>query len=620
MSGADPADEALVAVSWTAAAASVALLAVSAFVLAVGCGPEASAAAPGAWRDDVGASTCPAGEWPVEARCVPAEQAFVGPGGRTWVVDRRHARASDDNPGTADRPLLTISAGASRARPGDAVLIRAGTYRESIRPRVGGTGPEARVTFAAYPGEAVVVSGADRADDGWHRARGGGWRRAWTGPGLPTYTDDPLFRREMVIAGGRVLRPVTDPSDLAPGRSLAEGPVEAPRALLVRFPGDAAPDAAGGVEVTVRERLFWPLGPDPYADCGDPGQPGWFRLVGLTFRHAANRAQWGALCAGREGGRVEDVRVEWTVGLGIDVRGRGHTFLRTRSDLNGQLGWGGGCHGCLFEETAAVGNNWRGHDPFWEAGGGKWVGTTDTVIRRHYAAHNGGPGIWLDMDNRRNTVEGSLVVGNEVAGIMLEYATTETLVQHNVVASTRWRAWSGSGLLSQAASENVFAHNTVVENEGTGLWLRLDPDRRAPDGRNVVVNNRIVGNATGDVEAREVSVEGTSSEHVRSNRFEANVYGRLGRGLYESTFFLAPAPQFSADFRSDDLEAWRRLVDGDRRARFDRPRRAVAPEPVPSTGASRSIRAPAAEVGADPARVRARGDWSNAPPPPEWPR
>ena len=565
------------------------------------------------------AQACPAGEWPVEGACVTAFDAFAAPGGTTYVVAQRDPRAGDSNPGTAAQPWATIGRAVAALAPGDAVVIREGVYRESIRPRRGGTGAGARITFAAYPGEAVVVTGADRADDGWRRQSDGTWRRGWTGPSLLAYSDDPVFRREMLVADGRVLRPVAARAEVAPGRFWREGTDENPVALVARFPGDRPPS---GVEVAHRARLFWPEGPDPSAECGDASTPGWLRVVGITFRHAANRAQWGAVCAGSEGGLFEDVRVEWTVGQGIDASGRGHVFRRTRADLNGQLGWGGGCRGCLFEETAAVGNNWAGHDPFWEAGGGKWAGTTDSVIRRHYAAHNGGPGIWLDIDNARNTIEGCLLVNNEMAGLMLELRTTETLVQHNVIAETRWRAWTGAGVLSQAASRNAYLHNTIVANEGTGLWLRLDPSRRAPDGHNLVAGNWIVGNATAGEEAREIQVEGTDPTHVRTTRFVANAYGRLGAGMERSTFFVYPAPPREPGFRSDDLAAWRQIVGGDAGARLVRPGERVAAVPfgAVTAGAPGTSAQAAAWRGADPTRVRARGDWRGAPPPPARPR
>ena len=571
------------------------------------------------------APTCPAGQWRVDDVCRPAETAFAGPGGRQFVVDGAHAAASDGGPGTAARPWRTISRAAQEGalRPGDAVVIRAGVYRESVRPRSGGTGPDARVTFAAWPGERVVVTGADPADDGWRPTPDGAWRRAWTGPGLETYSDDPVFRRELVVAGGRVLRPVATRAELAPGRFWVEGTDRQPVAVVARFAGDRSPAEAGPVEIARRARLFWPQGGDPDADCGDPSTPGWLRVVGLTFRHAANRAQWAAVCAGSRGGLVENVRVEWTVGLGIDVSGRGHTFRQSRADRNGQMGWGGSCVGCLVEDGAAVGNNWRGHDPFWEAGGAKWTRTSDTVVRRFYAARNGGPGVWLDIDNDRNTVEGSLVVGNEVAGILLELRTTRTLVQHNVVAGTRWRGWSGTGVLSQAAGGNVLSHNTIVNNEGTGLWLRLDPDRRAPDGRNAVENNWVVGNAAGPHEAREVQVEGTSPAHVRSSRFRGNRYGRRGAGTFRSTFFVHPAPDVSpAGFRGDAAALWDRLTgaEGDALAAAE-PGAAVPGGPA-EAGASTSEVEPYPRVGADPSRVRVAGEGRDAPedlPPPRGP-
>ena len=627
MTSDDPGASAALAASWTALAVAGLLLVASWLTLAAsGCQPDDAAASPvteAAWDDVTPETACPLGAWPVDGACRPAEVAFAAAGGTTYVVDGTNPAADDRNAGTAERPWRTISraARAGALRPGDAVLIRGGVYRESVRPRSGGTGPDARVTFAAYPGERVVVTGADPADAGWVRQRDGTWRRPWTAGHMLTYTDDPTFRRELLVAGGHVLRPVGQRAEVSPGRFWREGSDDAPAALVARFPGDRAPDQAGPVEVGVRTVLFAPEGADPYAECGADGTPGWVRVVGLTFRHATNRAQWGAVCAGSVGGLFEDVRVEWTNGLGIDASGRRHVFRRTRADLNGQLGWGGGCHGCLFEETAAVGNNWKGHDQGWEAGGGKWAGTSDSVIRRHYAAHNDGPGVWLDGDNHRNTIEGSLIVGNRGAGIMLELNTTGTLVQHNVVADTRWVDWTGTGVLSQAAGRNAYVHNTVVENAGSGVWLRLDPERRAPDGRNAVLNNRVVGNATADVEAREMSVQGLSPADVRTTRFEGNAYGRLGRDLRQSTFFLYPAPQWEADFRSDDLDAWRELVDGDRRARLVAPGEGlrVGPAGAVEAGAPGSAVAPYAWAGADPARVRAGGDWRGAPSAPEWP-
>ena len=56
-----------------------------------------------------------------------------------YVVDARHPQASDENPGTAERPFRTISKAAQIVKSGDTVIIKAGVYRESVRLERSGT-------------------------------------------------------------------------------------------------------------------------------------------------------------------------------------------------------------------------------------------------------------------------------------------------------------------------------------------------------------------------------------------------------------------------------------------------------------------------------------------------
>ncbi|NNF58144.1 MAG: hypothetical protein HKN04_07865, partial [Rhodothermaceae bacterium] len=174
--------------------------------------------------------------------CIRAEAAFTAPGATTYWVDQDHPQADDANPGTQALPWRTISRATTVLQPGDAVLVRAGVYRETVTPRIGGTGPEQRITYAAYPGDTVIVTGANLAHDGWIR-EGRGWRRTWTGPRLPSYhgEDDPHFRRELLVAAGQVLQPVYQKEALRPGSFFAEGPDEAPTALVARLLDEAEP-------------------------------------------------------------------------------------------------------------------------------------------------------------------------------------------------------------------------------------------------------------------------------------------------------------------------------------------------------------------------------------------
>lgn len=82
-------------------------------------------------------------------RTLASSALFVAPGG------------SDAHDGRSpDAPLATIQRAADLAEPGDTVYLRAGTYRESVRPARSGTREKA-ITYASYPGERAVISGAD---------------------------------------------------------------------------------------------------------------------------------------------------------------------------------------------------------------------------------------------------------------------------------------------------------------------------------------------------------------------------------------------------------------------------------------------------------------------------
>jgi hypothetical protein len=77
--------------------------------------------------------------------------------------------------GSADNPLRTIGKAAALAQPGDTVLVHAGEYREWVKPPRGGLSDTRRITYAAAPGELVVIKGSERIT-GWEVTDGTVWR------------------------------------------------------------------------------------------------------------------------------------------------------------------------------------------------------------------------------------------------------------------------------------------------------------------------------------------------------------------------------------------------------------------------------------------------------------
>jgi hypothetical protein len=82
-------------------------------------------------------------------------------GAAEYIVDANHAKASDDNAGTADAPLKTIAKGVALAKAGDTVLVKAGTYPEAVKIASGGEAGKP-LTLKAAPGERVRLQREDR--------------------------------------------------------------------------------------------------------------------------------------------------------------------------------------------------------------------------------------------------------------------------------------------------------------------------------------------------------------------------------------------------------------------------------------------------------------------------
>lgn len=74
----------------------------------------------------------------------------------TYYVNRGHALANDENPGTATQPFRTISRAARTARAGDSVIVMSGTYPEFVEIANSGTVAQP-ITFTAS-GKVVVTA------------------------------------------------------------------------------------------------------------------------------------------------------------------------------------------------------------------------------------------------------------------------------------------------------------------------------------------------------------------------------------------------------------------------------------------------------------------------------
>jgi len=115
------------------------------------------------------------------------------------------ATSGNDTTGTGavGAPFRTIQKAANVAVAGDNVLIRAGTYRESVTPPTNGSSG-APITFKNYPGETPVISGADVLTS-WTSVGNGVFRAPMSWNYNYELVSDTSFSSNQVFLDGRML-------------------------------------------------------------------------------------------------------------------------------------------------------------------------------------------------------------------------------------------------------------------------------------------------------------------------------------------------------------------------------------------------------------------------------
>lgn len=401
----------------------------------------------------------------------------------TFHVAQLHPAANDNSDGSADAPWVTLARAMAPGQltAGDTLVVHAGTYREAMRPSAGGTASSRLVIRADEPGT-VIVSGADVLPSAWFSEEDGLWILEGVEPQKARTDRKGGYRDVVYVNGVRYEQP-------EPGATLMPGSFTFHRNVMIIAPSDSLlgrlHDAV--IERTRRAYLFAPQAPTGADPCLWADGPGAFDVSGIIFEKAANELQQGAVCAGSRNSVFSRVEVRETASVGMFVGGSQHEVSHSRFSHNGQSGLNGRCTSCRLVANESAVNNWKHVSPLWEAGGGKWTKTFNTLFLSHRATDNDGPGLWLDETNAGNVIDSAFVSGNLLAGILLELGTTETTVRNSTVRATRRFEWSGAGILIQAAADNTIEHNLVESNDGAGIWLRSD-DRDRDGGSSIRFN------------------------------------------------------------------------------------------------------------------------------------
>ncbi|MEQ8824557.1 MAG: right-handed parallel beta-helix repeat-containing protein [Filomicrobium sp.] len=396
---------------------------------------------------------------------IPRAALFVAPNG------------SDRNRGTRKRPFRTVSAAINAAKPGSTIVIRAGTYRESL-PDL-----SKRLTLQAYPNEKVWLKGSIVVR-GWVREgrvwRKDDWRHSFCSDCFDVRNLDPEFPNaglpEQVFVDGRPLKQVTSRSAVKRGtffvdrvrRKLFVGTNPRGRTVEVSVHKTALVIWQGGRGSVVRG-----LGFAHYSPVAQPGLGGAIKGNAADLTFADNTIAWSAV-----------------KGLSIfapNARVQGNTFVN-----NGMMGlsaWK--ADGLVLRGNRFLANNQEGFvqtGVISEAAGAKLTSSRNLSITDNVFEGNRANGLWIDIDVSGVTISRNVFKHNVRHGLFYEISS------HGIIASNVMRKNKEAGIaLSNATHVRVY-HNTIVGNR-YGLLIQ-DDDRVNRDALEIARGNTWVSGAT----------------------------------------------------------------------------------------------------------------------------
>ena len=377
-----------------------------------------------------------AGSLPVGAAeyAVPSGALFVAPDG------------SDSAAGTAAAPLHSVQLAVDRARDGDTIVLREGTYRQHVTI-------DKAVTVQNYPREAVWFDGSSTVVGfvpdaaAW---RLDGWATSFDSSPSFTVGDqsdgflDPAYpmaaHPDQVWIDGKAQHQAASRSGLGPGQFYVD-------------------DAA--------DRLY--LGSDPSGRsvrASILGRAIEIRAAGATLRgvgvrrYAPSVPEMGAITVERPRVRVENLEVTDNSTIGISflaegIRANGLTVRR-----NGLLGVHGNHSDNLrLRDVRARENNAEHFSQSPVSGGLKITRSRGVSLARSTLESNDGPGVWLDESVYDGQISGCVIRSNAGHGISLEISGLMTVAGNLIQDNARF------GIKINDTSDVSIWNNTVADND-----------------------------------------------------------------------------------------------------------------------------------------------------------
>lgn len=392
---------------------------------------------------------------------VPVGSAsYAVPSGAVFVS----TSGSDSAVGSVSAPLRTVQAAVNKAPAGATVVVRGGTYHETVSV------VSRTVTIQNYPGEAVWFDGSSVVSK-WSSVRSGVWAAdnwtaqfdasasytfggsdgntaAWTfiNPSYPMASHP-----DQVWVNGSALQQVRSQAEVGPGKFAVD--YSQKRLYIGSDPGGRevrASDLATAMQIRTQNSVV--------------------RGVGFR-RYAPSIPHIGAVTIEQSGAKVENVVLTDNATTALGLISSNITVNRVTVMRNGLLGIHVATADNLKLLNVLSSQNNTEHFNTAPVSGGIKVGRSRGVTVDHgQFENNEGPGLWLDVSVYNTTITNSVVRNNANHGLFLEISARVT-VANNVISGNR-----ENGIKLNNTSEVSIWNNTMVDN-GRPIWIAQDSRR-----------------------------------------------------------------------------------------------------------------------------------------------
>lgn len=216
-------------------------------------------------------------------------------------------------------------------------------------------------------------------------------------------------------------------------------------------------------------------------------------IRGFVVEKYANIAGSGAIDGAGTAWAIIGNEVRYNWGGGITL-GDGYQVIGNNVHHNRQIGIKGRGANVLIENNEIAYNNYRDeYDMGWEAGGTKFVNTTNLVVRGNYVHDNHGHGLWTDGVEAGTLYENNIAVNNYGSGIFHEISAT-AVIRNNQVEGNAFQTSIGG--IKVANSQNVEVAGNLVANNDGGIVGGQD-DRGGPLLTNLWVHENSISFSQG---------------------------------------------------------------------------------------------------------------------------